>query len=384
MQVFKTFFKVVKHYIWSVLIYFVVFFVLCFLLAGSRSTDESDVFSSKKADMAVIDRDQTSLSKDLTSYLSSLQNIKEMEDNTQTMQNDLYQRNVDYILFIPKGYEENIKKGEFQNLLQNTKVPDSFSGTYIDSQINQYLKTLRTYISAGSSIEDAVLQTKSVLDISTNVTLQGKQSSASSVNILYFYQYLVYVLICVILCSLGPILVRFNDRDLTSRMNASSLTLRKKNVSLILSSSLFSLICWLIFMTLAAIFYRDAFFSKIGLLCSINSFLFLVIVVAFTFLISSLISNADIFNMIANTVGLGMSFLCGIFVPASVMNANVLKVARVLPAYWYMDAHNRFTSYVTSSEGLSVIVRDFGIQALFAVSMFIIALVVTKVKRTTS
>ncbi|MDO5521026.1 MAG: ABC transporter permease [bacterium] len=384
MQVFNTFFKVVKHYVASVSIYFIVFLILCLLLAGSRTKEDAGTFSDTKADLAIIDRDHSSFSKELSSYLSSLQNIKEMEDDTETMQNALFLRKVDYILIIPAGYEDQIEQGNFDNLLQNVKVPDSFSGTYIDSQIDQYHKTLKTYVKAGASTEDAVKNTTKVLSISTNVNLAGDQTPSSSLNLLYYFQYLVYVLICVILCSLGPILVRFNSKDLTARMNASSLSLRKKNFFLILSSSLFSFFCWLIFIVLAAIIYRDAFFGKLGLLCTINSFLFLVMTVAFTFLISALVTNADIFNMIGNTVGLGMSFLCGVFVPTSIMSANVLKVARVLPAYWYIDAHNRFNTYTSSSEGLTTILTDFGVQALFAVSLFIIGLVVTKVKRTNS
>ena len=49
--------------------------------------------------------------------------------------------------------------------------------------------------------------------------------------------------------------------------------------------------------------------------------------------------------MIANILGLGMSFLCGIFVPQAFLGNTVLAIGRFLPAYWYVRITNMFGSY---------------------------------------
>lgn len=43
-------------------------------------------------------------------------------------------------------------------------------------------------------------------------------------------------------------------------------------------------------------------------------------------------------NAIVNTVSLGSSFLCGVFVQQELLGETVPSIARFLPAYWYVKA----------------------------------------------
>lgn len=381
MQVFKTFFKIVKHYLGSMSMYFVIFAIIFFVMSSLGNSNTVTNFTEKKSNISIIDRDQSFYSKELASYLGGLHNLVELKDDTETLQNELYYRSVDYILIIPKGYGDKVETGTFDNLLQNVKVPDSFSGTYVDSQIDEYLQTLKITIQSGVTGQDATKAVADTLSTSTEVTLiSGKDSSAND-PIMYFYQYYVYVILCVIIVGLGPILIRFYNKDLNDRMSASSLSLKKRNTSLVFCSLLFAFLCWGLFLILAAIQLKDALFTKLGLLCIVNSILFTLICVSITFLVSTFLKKEETLDMVSNTLGLGMSFLCGVFVPASFMSASVVNFSKIFPAYWYMDAHNHFSAYVQTSNGLSHILFDFGIEALYAVALLIIGLVVTKVKR---
>ena len=96
----------------------------------------------------------------------------------------------------------------------------------------------------------------------------------------------------------------------------------------------------------------------------------------FTFLISKITSNSEILNMFANTVSLGMAFLCGIFVPEEFLNDGIIKAAHFLPAYWYNQAVKNIDFHPVKELGF--IFMCMGIQLLFAAAIIVVALRITK------
>ena len=83
-------------------------------------------------------------------------------------------------------------------------------------------------------------------------------------------------------------------------------------------------------------------FTKHGLILIINSFLFSIVCQMLAFLISNLINNRETNNLLANVISLGMSFLCGAFVPMSLLPNVVLKFSHILPSYYINVSLNRF------------------------------------------
>lgn len=64
---------------------------------------------------------------------------------------------------------------------------------------------------------------------------------------------------------------------------------------------------------------------KEGLLAVLNSLVFMLVVLSMTLLISVLTPSPKATDMIANTIGLGMSFLCGVFVPQKFLGEAVIR-----------------------------------------------------------
>ena len=63
--------------------------------------------------------------------------------------------------------------------------------------------------------------------------------------------------------------------------------------------------------------------------------------------------------MIANLVGLGCSFLCGVFVPLELMGEGVIRVAHFLPPYWYDRA----------GDSLAELFPLLGVELLFGAAL---------------
>ena len=85
--------------------------------------------------------------------------------------------------------------------------------------------------------------------------------------------------------------------------------------------------------------------------------------------------------MISNVLGLGLSFLGGIFVPLEYMSSGVVAFARFLPTYWYVKANQIIDSYTGTSAQISTYLSYIGIEFIFALAIFSAALAASKVRK---
>ena len=87
-------------------------------------------------------------------------------------------------------------------------------------------------------------------------------------------------------------------------------------------------------------------------------------------------------NGLSNIVSLGMCFLSGVFVPMSVMDKKVLKIAQFLPVYWYEDITETLARYHNVSGNIATdIWKSLGIEVMFALAFVSVILALSKYKR---
>lgn len=384
MTAYKGFMKILNRNKGGILIYVAIFMVVTILFSKLGNDSTVTGFAMTKLDIAVIDRDNTDLSKGLKDYIGSIHNIVDIEDTKESMQDNLFYRNINYILIIPNGYGEKLSQGNIDSIVENVKVPDSFDGTFVDRQVDQYLKTMTSYVKSGydtkealSLVTDNLKEETKVSVLESNVSTEDKDTDP----VFFYYQYLAYVLLSVMIVGLGPILMIFNKPDLKKRIDVSSLSLKKKNRQLITFNIVCSLGIWFAFVVLSGILFGKSIFTTTGLLCIANSFIYVMICLSITYLITLIFKSKNTISSVANVVGLGTSFICGVFVPQEFMAPSVLNASRILPAYWYMHAHNTIVEYTGNSSQIRTIFADFGIQLGFAVAILAICLMLTKMKQ---
>ncbi len=375
MQVFKAFFIILKRGLVSTLIFFTIFLALALLLSGNGKKQTEVVYNDAKVKVAIFDRDNTVLSRSLYEYLDKTQELVTIKDDKDSISDELFYRNVEYVLIIKEGFEENIKSGDFEDVVENVKVPDSISGTLLDDKINQYLSALSAYMSGGFSAGEAASKALDTADITAKVTLlkvEGKETEKS--RAFYYYTFIPYVLICMMISTLGSILLTFRKKDLSWRIKCSALSESGRNTALISASLLFGLICWAVFIVLSLFIYQKDMTGIKGVLFTLNSLVFLFIAMSLTYLISFVVKTSNALDMVSNIIGLGMSFLGGVFVPLEYMSSSVLRFSKFLPTYWYVLTNQAIETFNSSKEQYNIIIRNLGIEVLFALIIFIVAI----------
>ena len=103
--------------------------------------------------------------------------------------------------------------------------------------------------------------------------------------------------------------------------------------------------------------------------------------VSLAYLIAMGASNQESLSGIVNSLALGMSFLCGVFVPLEVLGEGVKTAAHFLPFYWYERTNLMLTEFpVLSAAQQTDFLISLGIQTAFAVAFLSVGAALHKKK----
>ena len=198
MTVFKYFFKVMKEYKWTIVLYTVL--LVGFAGFNLQTSDNSTNFMASKPDVLVIDNDESKLSKNLESYLKENANLKELENNEEKINDALFYRDVSLIIEIPKGYSNGIINNDKKDII--IKSTGDKEAEYGKMLLERYLKISNVYENIKN--EDLIInKINKQLESSVQVTIKSKLNTTELDKMAFFYNFANYSLLagCVFVIS---------------------------------------------------------------------------------------------------------------------------------------------------------------------------------------
>ena len=371
--------KILKKNIGLVSIYLLIFFSIAMVLQASSKKEHLEDFEKTRIDLAIADQDDSTLSHALTKYLKPIHNVYKISAEPTVMQEELFYRNAEYIVQIPKNFYETCIVDE--NPLSVTKVPGSYSSFYVDQQINAWLNSIRTYTAAGFSQKEAAAALEQ--SVSEVTMYQDDETAIETPGYTYYFRYIPYLFLAVLCYSMGYILLAFRKENIQKRMQASAVSTHRQNLEGLLAMFTIGFSLWLIVVAGAGIMYgKELLISKVLGYYLLNTFLMLTIALSLAYLIGLFMKNSNMLNGITNIVSLGICFLSGVFVPMNIMNKKVLRVAQFLPVYWYENVNETLSRYHIVSGKIAVdIWKSMGIEIMFTLALLALILAVSKYKR---
>lgn len=383
MPVFKTFFRIINAARTPLIIYLLIFLGVTYMTSQFYTSPEDTGFTDSKIRIAVINRDgENNIAKGLTEYLSKTSTIVDMPDDTEKLQDALFFRKVEYIAIIPKGFSDSFNKSE-NSRIETVVVPNSTSAIYLDLIVNRYLQTLRLVgdYSNFTAEKQAELVSKN-LAVETDIVMKSRVESNNSEGYTYYFNFFPYVILALATLGISTIMMVFNQPDLKRRNLCSPIKQRSMNIQIGLGSIIYSLFCWAVIVLFGIIIYGESLVLSESLpILALNSLVFTTVCTAIGFLVGILIKSHNVQAAVSNVLSMGMSFLCGVFVPQSLLGSGVLRVASFLPAYWFVKANN-IISEIGFDKGRNDVLTAVLIQLGFAIAIFSVALFVSKQKRT--
>ena len=379
MTVFKTFLKVLNKNKFVVILYTVI--LLCFGGFNMSTSDNSTNFMAKKPDVLIVNNDENiGITENLIEYIKNNTNIKEIENNEEKMNEALFYRDVSYIIYIPQKYRENVLKGENPEI--QIKSAGDAGASYAEMILSKYVKIENIYAKEIKDEEKLIKKINDTLAEEAEIEMTSKLDTDNIAKATFYYNFANYSMLAGAIYVICLILSSFHDEKIRKRTLVSSMSDKKHNRILLIGNGLFVLVLWAFYVLISFVLVGGIMFSVHGIIYMINSFIFMLCALAIAFLISNLVNNKNAINGIVNVVALGSSFLCGAFVPAEWLPDIVLKIAHILPSYWYIQTNELMkTIEIFNRETLKPVLLNMGVLLGFVILLIILTNVIVKKKR---
>lgn len=379
MTVFKAFFKVLNKCKVVVITYTI--FLIFFGAFNMQTSDNSVNFVASKPDILIINQDSDEkITKNLLEYMKKNSNIVNIKNDEQSINDALFYRDVNYIIYVPKNYGKDFLDGK------NPKIQIKSTGDYqsslADMLLNRYINVANTYLKQIQSEDDLINKINETLEKQTYVEITSKLDTDHLSKVAFFYNFSSYSILAGCVYVICLILSTFNIEKIKKRTIISSMNYKEHNLKLFLANCLFAFLLWIIYVLLSFVLIGNIMFTIHGIIYIINSFIFTICAVAIAFLIGNLVTNKNTINGIVNVVALGSSFLCGAFVPMEWLPNTVLKIAHILPSYYYIKNNEILkTLEILNLKTLEPVFFNILIILIFTFMFIIITNIVAKRKR---
>lgn len=341
MTVFKTFLKILRKNSFMIFIYTLI---LVIFGGFSMKTQENSIsFSSVKPDVLIVNKDEEiGITKGLIDYIKENSIQPTVEDSEEARNDALFYNDTDYIIYIPEGFNQNFFNGTIDSI--EVKKGNNFNAAYVEMLLNRYLRIATTYRNRVSTQEELVKYIDNILENNTEVEITTKLDTAALEQASFYFNFESYSLYVCLIFIISLILSIFNDEKIRKRNIISSCSYKKNNRILLLSNLLYAFMIWLLYLVIGIIILGDILLTSNGILFIINSFIHLFTVTTVAFLIGNIVTNKDAINGVTNVIGIGTSFLCGVFVPLSYLPDSVVTMAHFLPTYYYVKSNEIIAS----------------------------------------
>lgn len=379
MIVFKTFLKVLNKCKFVIIMYTVL--LIAFAGFNIKTSDNTTNFTPSKPDVLIINEDENEkLSKNLVNYIEKNCNIKDIEKSQEKINDALFYRDVNYIIYIPKNYSNDFLNG----LNPEIKIKSSgdYNSSYTEMLLSRYIKVANIFGKDIKNVDELISKINDTIYKEVDVEITSKLDTDKLSKASFYYNFANYSILAGCVYVICLILSSFKEENINKRTIVSSMDYKKYNRNLLLSNSLFAIVLWGFYVILSFILIGDVMFTLNGIYYIINSFIFTICALTIAFLIGNLVSNKNAINGIVNVIALGSSFLCGSFVPVEFLPDAVLKVAHILPSYWYIQTNELLkTIEVFSMESLKPIIINMGVVLLFTIMFIVITNIISNKKR---
>ena len=379
MIVFRTFFKVVKKYKFVILLYTILLIV--FAGFNMRTSENSTNFVASKPDVLIVNKDENQkLAQNLVEYIEKNSNSIDIEETEEARNDALFYRDVSYIIYIPENYSKDFLNGLNPEI--EIKSTGDYGSSYAEMMLTRYIKVANIYKEETQNEEELIKKINDTLSKETEIEITSKLDTDNLSKAAFYYNFLNYSILAGCVYVICLILSSFREEKIRKRTIVSSMNYKKYNRQLLLSNGILAVILWFFYVILSFILIGKTMLTYHGLILVANSFVFSICALTIAFLIGNLLNNKNAINGIINVIGLGSSFLCGAFVPVEWLPDSVLKVAHILPSYWYIQTNEAVKTLETINfETLKPILINMGVMVLFSILFVILTNTISKKKK---
>ena len=375
MTIFKTYWKIVKKNIGIIILYTVM--LLVFGTMNLKANKNSFEFISSKPDIIIVNNSSGIITDNLISYLKTNANVKNIT-NENDIDDAVFFRDANYVIYIPKEFENKIENGKEFNI--DIKTNNSYDSYIASELLNRYLDVFSKYMNLYNDKILAMQKWDNTLNKKADVVTENKTNLNSKTSL--FYNFSSYSIMAIVIYIICLVLSSFNDEKISKRTNVSGMNYKTFNNYLYISSFTFTFIIFIVYLILSFLILKSSILNINGILYSLNMFIFFIVSFTMSILISNLVKSKGAISGVVNVISLGSAFLCGAFIPVKYMPSFALKIAHIFPTFYFID-NNEYIASLQNFDKASYdfVLKNFIIMIVFIIFFLILNTLVTRFKR---
>ena len=248
MTVFKTFLKILNRNKFIIILYTV--FLIGFGGFNLQASDNSTNFVASKPNIMIVNYDEEKgITKDLIKYITDNSNIIELNNNEEAINDGLFYRDVNYVIYIPENYGKDFMDGKNPEI--NIKSTGDYQSSFAEMLLSRYIKVANIYQKSMKNEDELISKINETLSKQSEVEITSKLDTDSLAKATFYYNFASYSILACLVYVICLILSSFKDIKIQKRTIISSTDYRKLNRQLLLSNSLFSVILWGVYVALS-------------------------------------------------------------------------------------------------------------------------------------
>ena len=375
MTVFKTYWKIVKKNIGIIILYTVM--LLVFGTMNLKANKNSFEFISSKPDIIIVNNSSGIITDNLISYLKTNANVKNIT-NENDIDDAVFFRDANYVIYIPKEFENKIENGKEFNI--DIKTNNSYDSYIASELLNRYLDVFSKYMNLYNDKILAIQKLDNTLNKKADVVIENKTNLNSKTSL--FYNFSSYSIMAIVIYIICLVLSSFNDEKISKRTSVSGMNYKTFNNYLYISSFTFTFIIFIVYLILSFLILKSSILNINGILYGLNMFIFFIVSFTMAILISNLVKSKGAISGVVNVISLGSAFLCGAFIPVKYMPSFALKIAHIFPTFYFID-NNEYIASLQNFDKASYdfVLKNFIIMTVFIIFFLILNTLVTRFKR---
>lgn len=378
MIVFNAFLKVLNRCKTPVIMYtvFLIIFAGFQLQTGNNSTQ----FVESKPDVLIINEgENTEITENFEKFMQKSCTIKDILNDDEDINDALFYREVNFIIYIPQNYSEDFINGKNPEI--RIKSTGDYQAAYAEMLLKKYVKVANIALKQCDSQQEIVQYINDITDTNTQVEITSKLDTTALSNAALYFNFANYSILAGCVYVICLILSSFREEKISKRIMVSRMNYKKHNLLLLVSNAAFACVLWLLYILLSFILLGEVMTTAHGLIYIVNSFVFTLCALTIALVIGTIMINKNAINGIVQVIALGSSFLCGAFVPTQWLPESVLKVAHVLPSFWFIDSNERLrVMEVVNMESLKPVFMNMAVVLGFAIVFVVIFNIFTRKK----
>ena len=332
--------------------YAIIFLVIFMAMGLSQVIGNNEVTGFKDTQYKVLIRDESDGSSEIVNALiASLQKdhkvtLTTISDNS--MKEAVYANDVDGALWIPSDVDTRINNGEAVKM----EIGNSLNGNILREYVNSYIRYAVVLKNQGNfnveNMNKILSEQATVSVISKDNTLKGDDYYVKFGEIYFAYTPFVYISVFIFL--LGLIFAKLETDEVAKRIVIGMKSVNQVMIEKFLGGlTVVGIIVGINLLFVAIVapsFYVSAGAPKALML----TFASALTAYALAFLCSVIIGdNTYGYSAASTVVGMGLSFISGIFVPLELLNPVAISIAKFFPVYYVITAAKNssleFSSY---------------------------------------